>query len=62
MNIQCQNNAYVGRTHLASGGTIDTTIIQAEIDNLTTYTNIKFDELWDVNPTNSSGIINIKNI
>ena len=32
MNISCQNNAYVGRTHLTTGGSIDTSIIQAEID------------------------------
>ena len=45
MNISCQNNAYVGRTHLTTGGSIDTSTIQAEIDAInsnldTTNTNL----------------------
>jgi hypothetical protein len=41
MNINCQNSVYVGRTHLSSGGNIfDSSILQAEIDTLTSNLDI----------------------
>ena len=44
MNINCQNSAYVGRTHLSQDDTIHK-LLQGEIDTLTSNldtTNFKF--------------------
>ena len=72
MNINCQSSVYVGRTHLTIGdNTFDSSILQGEIDTLTSnldiasnslynYTTSKFNELWDVNPNNNYGIIKYK--